>query len=80
MLIEEGGLTVVKTCDSITLHSRICNPTTKIEDGEGWLIFTRPSTVSAITAETQRLDWSSAEIKWSIGFVLTVHCSSFSDF
>jgi hypothetical protein len=31
--------------------------------GGVWLIFTRPSAVSAIAAETQLLDWSSAEMK-----------------
>lgn len=63
MLIEESSLTVVKTRENIPVHSRICNPSTKIEHGGVWLIFTRPSAVSAIAAETQLLDWSSAEMK-----------------
>jgi ABC-type phosphate/phosphonate transport system ATPase subunit len=63
MLIEEHGLTVVKSCHSITLHRRICNPITKIKDGKVWLMFARHLTVQGITAETQRLDWSLGEMR-----------------
>jgi hypothetical protein len=63
MLIEERGLTMVKSCSSITSHSRISSSSTKIENGAVWLGFTRPSTFSGVAVEIERLDWSSAEVK-----------------
>jgi hypothetical protein len=55
ILIEERGLTEVKSSYSITLHRRICYPITKIQDGEVLLMFTRPLIAQGFSAETQRL-------------------------
>jgi hypothetical protein len=60
MLTEERDLTAIKSSDYITLHSRILNITTQAENGEAWLMFSRPSTFSD-AAEMERLSWSTAE-------------------
>lgn len=44
MLTEERSLTAIERCECITLHSRIFDITTKAENGEAWLMFSRPST------------------------------------
>ena len=67
MLIEERGLTVVKSCNDITSHSRMSSPTAKIENGEVWMMFSRPSTSSSVNG-VERLEWSPAEMKM-VGWV-----------
>jgi hypothetical protein len=61
MLTEERSLTAIKICVCITLHSRIFDITTKAENGEALLMFSRPSTFSG-AAEMESLPWSPVEI------------------
>ena len=54
MLTEERSLTAIERCECITLHSRIFDITTKAENGEAWLMLSRPSTFLD-AAEMERL-------------------------
>ena len=64
MLIEERGLTLVKSCDDITIYSRIHKPAIVVKNGELHLKYSRSSPLSDTNDSVlERLDWSSTEVK-----------------